>query len=271
MRELAHRVAHARRFQYLLVALIVGSGLLQGVAYQFDLERYYTWIGTVWLLTIAALVLEVLLKIFALSPGAHRYFTDGRNVFDFALASLLIIGLTVYFPLADYAVIIMLARLLRLLRSLSIIHDVRLILSALFRSVRSVASVALLMGVIIYAYALVGIIIFGESDPARWGDLGAAAATLFQILTLDAWSEIMRSANEAAPFAWVYFISFVVISGFVVTNIFIAIVIKNLDESQEERLETLAAPASKEEILRELRSTQQSLRRLERRLRDFPD
>lgn len=269
MRELAHRVAHARRLQYLLVALIIGSGVLQGAAYQFDLERYYAWIGTVWLLTIATLVLEALLKIFALSPRVHRYFMDGRNVFDFLVAIFLIIGLTVYLPAADYAVIAMWARLLRLLRSLAVIQGMRLLLSVMFRSVRSVASVSLLMGAIIYAYALVGIILFQESDPARWGDLGAAASTLFQILTLDNWAAIMRSGNAAAPFAWVYFLSFVIISGFVVTNIFIAMVIKNLDDYQEEQ--TPAAPASKEEILKELRSTRQALRRLEERLGEFPD
>lgn len=269
MRGLAHRVAHARRLQYLLVALIVGSGVLQGAAYQFDLERHYQWIGAVWLLTIATLVAEALLKIFALSPSVHRYFTDSRNVFDFLVASFLIIGLTVYLPAADYAVIIMWARLLRLLRSLAIVQGMRLLLTVLFRSVRSVASVALLTGAIIYAYALVGIILFQESDPSRWGDLGAAASTLFQILTLDNWAEIMRSANDSAPFAWVYFLSFVIISGFVVTNIFIAMVIKNLDDYQEEQ--TPPTPASKEEILRELRSTRQSLRRLEERLGEFPD
>ena len=269
MRELAHRIAHARRLQYLLVALIVGSGVLQGLAYQFDLEQYYTWIGTAWLLTIATLVAEALLKIFALSPRAHRYFMDGRNIFDFLVVCFLLIGLTVYSPAADYAVIIMWARLLRLLRSLAIIQGVRLLLTVLFRSVRSVANVALLMGVIIYAYALVGIILFGENDPARWGNLGAAASTLFQILTLDNWAAIMRSANEAAPFAWVYFVSFVIISGFVVTNIFIAMVIKNLDEYHEEQ--ALAASASTEEILRELRAAQQSLRNLEKRLREISD
>ena len=269
MRELAHRIAHARRLQYLLVALIVGSGVLQGLAYQFDLEQYYRWIGTAWLLTIATLVAEALLKIFALSPRGHRYFMDGRNIFDFLVVCFLLIGLTVYSPAADYAVIIMWARLLRLLRSLAIIQGVRLLLTVLFRSVRSVANVALLMGVIIYAYALVGIILFGENDPARWGNLGAAASTLFQILTLDNWASIMRSANEPAPFAWVYFVSFVIISGFVVTNIFIAMVIKNLDEYHEEQ--ALAASASTEEILRELRAAQQSLRNLEKRLRDTSD
>ena len=73
------------------------------------------------------------------------------------------------------------------------------------------------------------------------------------------------------PLAWVYFVSFVIISAYIVTNLFIAIVIRNLDEARQERLRPLETPPSREELLRELRSTQQALRRLEERIQQFPD
>ena len=69
---------------------------------------------------------------------------------------------------------------------------------------------------------------------------------------------------------WVDFVSFVIISAFIVTNLFIGIVIRNLDEAREERLRPLETPTSREEFLRELRSTQQALRRLEERIYQFP-
>ena len=74
---------------------------------------------------------------------------------------------------------------------------------------------------------------------------------------------------ELNPFAWVYFISFVIVGTFVVVNLFIAVLINNLDRAKEEALKDLEPAASRGELLRELRSTQNSLRRLETRISDF--
>ena len=179
--------------------------------------------------------------------------------------------LCVYQPIAPYGMLLLLVRLLRLLRRLSILQEMHMVLSTLLRSMRSLAHIAVLMGIIIYVYALVGSILFGEHDPARWGNLGASASSLFQIVTMDEWALIMRTASEAVPLAWVYFLSFVIISGFVVTNIFIAMVINTMDDDKHERLQTSESLHPKEEILQELRSTQESLRRMEERLERFPD
>ena len=162
-------------------------------------------------------------------------------------------------------------RLLRLLRGLSTVQDLQLILSTLFRSLPGLGHIVVLMGIVLYSFALVGYFTFGEHDPARWGNLGVAVSSLFQILTLDDWVVIMQPAVELEPLAWVYFVSFIIVSAFIVVNLFIAIVIKNLDEAMQEHPRSLKAPASREEILRELRSTQQVLHRLEERLQQLPE
>ena len=272
MRGLAHRIVHARWFEYFLTVLIIGTSVSQGIASSdYLFERYIIWIGFFVILLLGALVLEVLLKMFALSPRAYRYFRNGWNVFDFLTISFMIIALAVFPSAADYGPFILLVRLLRLLRGLSTVQELRVILSTLFRSIPSLGHIVVLLGVIVYVYALIGNGSFGEHDPEHWGNLGVSVSSLFQIVTLDDWATKMHAATEIYPWAWIYFFSFVLISAFVVTNVFIAIVIKNLDEDRQERLRTLAAPASKEEILRELRSTQQALRRLEERLQVYPD
>ena len=273
MRGLAHRIAHGRRFEYLLVVLIVGIAVAQGIAISAPdaTTSWYTYLLAAFvLLTMATLILEVLLKMVALSPRAYRYFKDGWNAYDFLVVGFLMVGI-VYQPIAPYGMLLLLVRLLRLLRRLSILQEMHTVLSTLLRSMRSLAHIAVLMGIIIYVYALVGAILFGEHDPARWGSLGASASSLFQIVTMDEWALIMRTASEAVPFAWVFFLSFVIISGFVVTNIFIAMVINTMDDDKQERRQPSESQHPKEEILQELRSTQQSLRRMEERLERFPD
>ena len=79
---------------------------------------------------------------------------------------------------------------------------------------------------------------------------------------------VMFTAMDLNPLAWVYFVSFVVVGTFVVINLFIAIIINNLDEAKLERLRDLEQPVSREELLREIRTTRDALRRLERRIED---
>ena len=273
MRELAHRIVHARRFEYLLVILIIGSAVLLGLGTSDHLlDQFEIWIALFLILALTTLVLEVLLKMFALLPRIDRYFRDGWNVFDFLAISFVIVSIAVApAGVAGYGILIISVRLLRLLRSFSTVQELRTVLSTLFRSIPSLGHIVVLMSVIIYVYALVGYWSFGEHDPARWGNLGVAASSLFQILTLDDWVVIMNTTTEAVPVAWIYFVSFVILSAFVVANVFIAVVINNLDEERQKRLRTLKAPASREEILRELRSTQQALQRLEERFQQLPE
>ena len=276
MRWLANRIVHARKFEYLLVVLIIGSAALLGVATSAQLaDRYWDWMLSFWVLTMFVLVLEVLLRMIALLPRADRYFSDGWNVFDFLAISFLISSL-VFDPLArgaDYALLIMLVRLLRLLRSLATVQELRLILSTLIRSARSVGTIVVLLGIILYAYAYVGYSSFSEYDPVHWGSFGVSVLSLIQIVTMDGWSGIMRRAIEVEPLAWIFFVSFVIISGFIIANLFVAVIIKNLGDAIQQRWrpKSVEAPASREEGLRELRAARQALDRLEERLQQLPD
>ena len=91
----------------------------------------------------------------------------------------------------------------------------------------------------------------------------------FAIIALEGRVEVNSKAMELKPFAWVCFVTFVIVGTFVVVNLFIAVVINNLDRAKEEALKDLEPPASRDELLRELRSAQDSLRRLETRISDF--
>ena len=220
---------------------------------------------------LVVLVLEALLKMFVLSPRIDRYFRDSWNAFDFLVISSLIVSIIAFESIASYELLIILVRMLRLLRGLSTVRELHLILATLFRSLRSMGHIAILLGIVLYSYAIVGFKNFGEHDPAHWGSLGVSVLSLFEIVTLDGWAQVMRPLIKLEPLAWLYFVSFVIFTAYIVTNLFIAVVIRNLDEARQERPQPLDTPASREEILRELRSTKQALDRLEERLQQLPD
>ena len=276
MRELAHRIVYAKMFEYVLIVLIIGSAILQGLSTSPNLFEPLAYpLASFWILTLIALVFEMLLKMFALSPRVDRYFRDGWNVFDFLGINFLIISLVFFQSVHFYGIFIYSIRLLRLLRGLSAVQGLRFVLSTLFRCIPNVVHIVFLLGIVLYVYALVGYDQFAEHDPARWGSVGSALLTLFEVVTLDGWSEVMHPIIELEPLAWVYFVSFVIITAYIVTNVFIAVVINSLEEvlagARQDRRRLSHAPASKEEILRDLRSTQQALRRLEQRVQQLPD
>jgi len=159
-----------------------------------------------------------------------------------------------------------LARLLRVARLISTIPELRLIVSTLIRSIPSMGHVLLLMSIIFYIYAVAGYHIFHEHDPTHWRNLGISLLTLFRVVTLEDWTDVMYKAMELHPLAWMYFVSFVVVGTFVVINLFIAVVINNLEEAKHEKLEELQAPTTREEILHELKQTQEALARLQHKL-----
>ena len=147
--------------------------------------------------------------------------------------------------------------------------ELRLIVATLVRSIPSMMHVVMLMAVIFYIYAVAGYHIFNEHDPVHWRSLGIALLTLFRIVTLEDWTDIMYAAMAEEPWAWLYFVSFVVLGTFVVINLFIAVVINNLEEAKQERLHDLTLPPNPEEILKELKATQDALTKVQAKLERF--
>ncbi len=258
----AQRVVAVRWFEFGIVALILATAALLGLATSAGVvERYGDWIDWANRVILGAFIVEAILKMTALAPRPQRYFRDGWNVFDFTVIVFALI------PAAgSFAMVARLARLMRVMRLISTIKELRVIVGALVRSIPSVANVMMLMGIIVYVYAVVGHQLFSETDPAHWRTLGISLLTLFEVITLEGWAEIMAAAMEEHPLSWLYFVSFVVVGTFVVANLVIAVVINNLDEVKLEQLRDLQEPPSAQELLRELRATQESLRRLEERL-----
>ena len=260
--EQCRRLVGAPAFEYGIIAIIVANSVLLGLETVDSLNRDYgDWMRLGNLAALIVFIIEAALKMIALAPRPDRYFRDGWNVFDFSIIVLALIPAT-----GQFAMIARLARLLRALRLVSRIPELRLIISALVRSIPSAGHVMLLMSIIVYIYAVMGYHLFHEHDPTNWGSLGISLLTLFNIITLEGWTEVMRTAMEMNSYSWIYFVSFVIVGTFVVINLFIAIIINNLDEAKVERLRDLQEPVSREELLRELRSARDALHRLEQRL-----
>ncbi len=262
--QLAQRIANARAFEFVIVAIIIFNALLLGLGTSPTLDQQYgDWMQLAYQMILAIFVLEALIKMAASTPRVGGYFRDGWNVFDFLVIVVALIPFT-----GQFATIARLARLLRVMRLVSTIKDLRVIVTALVNSIPSVGHVIMLMGIIVYIYAIIGINLFSEHDPEHWRNVGYAVLTLFNIITFDGWTDVMFTAMDLNPLAWVYFVSFVVVGTFVVINLFIAILIDKIGDAKLERILDQEKPVTKEELLEELRATKETLQRLEERIQD---
>ncbi len=236
----------------LILALETDAGLVEKFGYWFELGHD---------LILAAFIIEAMLKISAVAPRLKLYFGNGWNLFDFSVIVLSLIPTT-----GELAMIARLARLLRVLRLISAIPELRLIVATLMRSIPSMGNIMLLMSIIFYIYAIAGFHLFHAHDPDHWGNLGLALLSLFRIVTLEDWTDLMYTAMETQPLAWIYFVSFVVTGTFVIINLFIAVVIDNLEQAKAERLAESRPPVTHDQLLQELENTQQIMLQLQKQI-----
>lgn len=245
-------------FDKIIISIVVINGIIIGMETSQTLHDQY---GQVFLflnnLILGIFIVEAMMKIIAEFPRVDRYFRQGWNIFDFSIIVLSLL------PTGQFATLARLVRVLRIARIISAVPELRLIIATLFRSLPGIAHIVALLGLLFYIYGVMGYYLFHQIDPQSWGNLGACLLTLFGIVTLEGWVEKMSQVLPAMPLAWIYFVSFIVVGTFTFINLFVAVVINNLSEAKKDRLKEMEDPVSKEDILRELKLTKESLIRLE--------
>lgn len=259
--ERCRRLVASPRFQAAVLALIFANAVLIGLeTSRTVMARQGEAIVLVSAFIQASFVLEIVLRLASCWPRLHAFFHDGWNVFDFSVvaASLL--------PVAGpFATIARLARVLRVSRLVSVWPDLRLIIGTMLRSIPSMGHVIALMTLLLYVYGVLGFHLFHTVAPEYWGTLPLALKTLFQTLTLEGWIEVADRSRH--PLAGAYFTSFIVIAVFVVTNLFIAVVINNLEQVRSEQTHAADEASVHRAVLARIEALKTELDELETALR----
>jgi voltage-gated sodium channel len=264
--SLARRIADDPRFQHFILVVIVVAAIVIGIETSPALTaRYGSILAIVEVLIQGIFVTEIAIRLLACWPRPASFFRNGWNVFDFIVvaASLL--------PQAGwFAVVARLARLMRVTRLVSAFPELRLIIGTMVKSIPSMGHVIVLLSLLLYVYAVLGFHFFRDADPAHWRSLGVALLTLFQMLTLEGWVEIQGAVLPTHPWAWLYFSSFVFVAVFVVVNLFIAVVINNLESVKHEQQADADRASVHGEILETIEAVRERLADVEARLRTMP-
>ena len=203
-------------------------------------------------LCLAFFVLELSTKLIAYGP---RFFRSGWNLFDAAIIGVALI------PGGQGFAVLRSLRILRVLRVVSVAPRLRRVVEGFVRALPGMGSVFLLMGITFYIGAVMATKLFGDSFPDWFGDLGRSAYTLFQVMTLESWSMgIVRPVQEIYPYAWAFFVPFIMITTFAVVNLLVGLIVNSMQDahSEEEHAQT---DAYRDEVLDRLKAIEARLDR----------
>ena len=249
-------------FHRTVVALILANAALMGLETSPAIAA--RWGGAMAVAQAAfqlAFVVEIALRIASYGRRPAGFFRDGWNAFDFA-----VVGAS-FLPVAGaFTTVARLARVLRVARLVSALPELRLIIGTMLRSIPSLGHVIALLALLLYVYGVFGYHLFATDAPQHWGSLPLAFQSLFQVLTLEGWVEMQDAVLPKHPWAWAYFGSFIVVAVFVVINLFIAVVINNLESTRDEE-RGRSDEASGDAVLREAIALRERITALEALLR----
>ena len=227
----ARNIVESTWFQRAVIAVILLAGVLAGIeTNRAILATHGSILGALDNIVLGVFIIEAILKLMAHGSKPLDYFRDGWNVFDFAIVVICLLPMD-----SQFVVALRLGRALRLLRLVSAIPKLQLLVGALCKSFSSMGYVSLLLGLMFYIYAIVGIHLFGAHDQAHFGNLGVAFLTLFQTITLDDWKFLLASASGSSPaVAAIYFVTFILLGTMIMLNLFIGIIMNSMSEMHAE-------------------------------------
>jgi len=227
-----YTIRESRWFSNLTTAIIVFYALTLGFKTIHSIESQYInffyWIDYT---VTFYFILEIMIKILT-EEKFTDFFKSKWNLFDFIIVSISLIPL-------DSASIAPIARLLRVFRVLRLITSqpkLKTTIDVLIKAIPSIANIVLLIFIIFYIYAIVGNFLFESLPSESWKDFPSAMLTLFGIITFEGWIDVMKESMTLYPLAWIYYVSFIIIVGYVFVNLFIAVIIGEMEKENTKEI-----------------------------------
>lgn len=251
-------IIESRRFEFLITALIVINAVTLGLETSpAAMDALGPWLVAADRLLLTVFVVELIARALVYRGD---FFKDPWRVFDFVIVGIALI------PASENLSVLRSLRILRVLRLVSIVPSLKRVVGGLIAALPGMGSIVLLLALVFYVFAVMATQLFGASFPDWFGSITASILTLFQVMTLDSWSTgVLRPIMEVYPYAWLFFVPFVVTTSFAVLNLFIGIIVSAMQDEHDasadlERRDLRSEQETMLEEVRALRAEIQALR-----------
>lgn len=171
-------------------------------------------------LVLVVFIVELGLRLYAYRL---KFFRDPWSLFD-----LFVVGISLV-PASGGLSVLRALRILRALRLVSAVPGMKKVVSGLLRAIPAMLSIILLLSLVLYVGAVLATELYAKASPTHFGDLGDSLFTLFQVMTGEAWPDIAQEVLATHPSAWIFFVLYILVSSFVVLNLFTAVVVSAME------------------------------------------
>jgi len=226
-RETLRRFVEHRAVQRFIISVIVLNGVVIGLeTSDWLMARVGGLLNFLDTAAIVIFIVEISLKIVIYR---FAYFKNPWNVFDFTIVAIALV------PSSQGLSVLRSLRILRALRLMSAVPKMRMVVQGLLSAIPAMGTVVALLALVFYVFAVIATKLFGADFPEWFGTIGASLYSLFQIMTLESWSMgIVRPVMDVYPYAWAYFVPFILVTTFTVLNLFIAIIVNAMQQAAEQ-------------------------------------
>ena len=237
--------AGVRKF---ITAVILFNAVILGLeTSDMAMAKVGLLIGFLDRMCLAIFVLELVLKLLVYRL---RFFRDGWNIFDFVIVAVSLV------PAAQSLSVL---RILRILRVVSVAPRLRRVVEGFITALPGMASVFLLMGIIFYIGSVISTQLFSTDFPQWFGSLAQSAYSLFQIMTLESWSMgIVRPVMEVYPYAWAFFVPFIMVTTFAVVNLLVGLIVNSMQDAHSEEADQ-KTDTYRDEVLARLKAIEERM------------
>ncbi len=257
--SLLHSIVTNPLTERVVIALIILNAVTLGLETSPSiLAQYGSTLHFIDGLLLNIFVVELLARM-----AVHRraFLKDPWSVFD-----MLVVGIALV-PATESLSVLRALRVLRVLRLVTLLPSLRRVVAGLIGAMPGMGSISLLMILIYYVFAVMGTKLFGNTAPEQFGSLGLTAYTLFQVMTFDDWSNgVVKPLLDKHPYAVMYFVVFILLSAFMMLNLFIGVVVTALDDERAaDQKQLLHDPGTMSALLSELQQIRAKLDAIEAR------
>ena len=227
-------ITNSALFRRVVITLILLNAIIVGLdTYPQIHDRYGEIFHLADRIILYLFSLELVLRFLGSSPRL-AFFRSGWNLFD-----LIIVGIS-YLPSSEFFTVARLFRILRALRTVSVSPDLQKVVNALLRSLPALGHILILLALLMYVYAAIGTSLFGQIAPKYFGSLHQSVLTLFSVITLEGWVNVMDEVVPQMPAAWIYFVTFILFGTFVALNFVVGVIVNNLQAVEIEQRDDIA-------------------------------
>lgn len=176
-------------------------------------------------------IVELTIKMLA-EDKFINFFKNGWNLFDFFIVMITLIPL----ENSSFAAIARLLRIFRVLRLFTARPELKSIIDMLMKAIPAIIDIVILLFIIFYIYAIIGSVIFADMPSGLWDNFLIAMLTLFRVFTFEDWTDVMYETMEVYPWSWIYYVSFIIIAAFIFFNLFVAVIIGEMQKMQDKKM-----------------------------------